>query len=61
MSKLNQVILVMVDIVDFLIFHADHSLWLLADVGDDHALALVVVLSQNQSSSFYSTFIVEVR
>lgn len=61
MSELNQVVLVMVDIVHFLIFHADHSLWLFADVSDDHALTIIIVLSQNQSGSFNSTFIVEVR
>ena len=38
MSILNQVILVMIDIIDLLIFHTNHSLWLLTNVSDYHTL-----------------------
>jgi len=60
MSILNQVILVMIDIINFLILHADHSLWLFADISHLSCLSFAVTFSQNHSGSFNSAFIVEV-
>jgi len=60
MPILDQVILVMIDIVHFLIFHANHSLWLFANICHLRCLSFVVTFSQNHSGSFNSAFVVKV-